>query len=451
MTARIVDDSEGGFTLIELIIVVAVLPLVLGAISVGLISVFSLQNSVSSRLSDSGDAQVLSASFIKDVQGASLLTTDNTSTGPGPCETAAEVANSAVQLLGLESGSGAGTTETSYMMESNGSTTSDNLVRNVCQSPSTTPVGTSVVSFDIPKTQAAPTIVQSGSNLPANGWIATAGVTSVKFSTLEPGSSYTYSLVALPRASSNSSQISTVTNPTSSCGFATPGSGTYAANLCFVDFTTYGKAGAATCPTVGGVTPQLFTAGVTNTPYTLQFCLSASGGAVEGASFPTYYDPPNSEAFLGNNGFYTGVPGEPALYQANEGTTTTVTITNIQVLNSQGTAATGWELATGDAESTDIGESITWTSGPSTAPLSLIPNTSTSLVGNACGQTAGLPINTTYLGGVNTTTVECAASPTQPGEKTGTVMLEATTPTSLTVTLVGTGRQAMFLGVLLPS
>ena len=81
------------------------------------------------------------------------------------------------------------------------------------------------------------------------------------------------------------------------------------------------------------------------------------------ASIPTYTDPPNSEAFLGNNGFYTGIPGNPALYQNQEGTTSTVTITNIQVLGSGGVPATNWNLVTGDAESTDAGESITWTAG----------------------------------------------------------------------------------------
>jgi surface adhesin CshA-like protein len=451
---RGVEITEDGFTLVELLIVTAVLPLVIGAIAVGLVSVFSLQNSVSNRLSDSGDSQILSASFIKDVQGALLLTTNPAATSPAPCESASDIANFAIQILALESGTGVGTTEISYVKEANGSSSpqSDNLVRNVCQSPSTTPVSTSVVSRDIPPTQSAPVIAQSGTGSPGSAWISNAGVTSVKFQTVEPDSTYSYSLVALPRASSNSSQQSTVATPTSACGFATPGSGTYASNLCFVDFSSYGRTGAATCTTGG----QLFTAGVSSTPYTMQFCLSvsgttAAGALMEGASFPTYYDPPVSEAFLGNNGFYTGVSGDPALYQVNEGTTTTIRITNITVLDSQGNAAAGWELAAGDAESTDPGESITWTTGTSGQSLSLIPNSSLSLVGNACGQASGVPLNTSYLSGVGTPTVVCAAPSTQAGEKTGTVMLEAVVPTSLTVTLVGAGRQAMFLGVLLPS
>ena len=81
------------------------------------------------------------------------------------------------------------------------------------------------------------------------------------------------------------------------------------------------------------------TAAIVNTPYTLSFCilttatpssatgrraLSNASGSVYAATvmpcpLPTYFDPPTSEAFLGNNGFYTGVPGDPALYPNAEG------------------------------------------------------------------------------------------------------------------------------------
>ena len=57
--ARRSGESSAGFTLIELVIVTAVLPIVIGAIAVGVISVFSLQSSVSNRLTDSGDAEVI--------------------------------------------------------------------------------------------------------------------------------------------------------------------------------------------------------------------------------------------------------------------------------------------------------------------------------------------------------------------------------------------------------
>ena len=89
---------------------------------------------------------------------------------------------------------------------------------------------------------------------------------------------------------------------------------------------------------------------------------------------------------------------------------------------------------TGDAESTDASESIAWTSDKA---LSLIPNSANSPVGNACDSTAP-SYNTQYLTGVGTTTVQCGPSPVS-ADHTGTVMLQATAPTKLTVTLVGGG------------
>lgn len=157
--SRNVTDS--GFTLIELLIVTLVLPLVIGAIAIALISVFSLQSSTSGRISDSGDAQVTSANFESDVQGASLLTTDNgTPTGGlAPCETTAQSASSDPQVLGLQwggGGTGSTQTEVSYVEAVSGTAGIDTLVRNVCQVvDSTTPASTvfvtgTVISSDIP-------------------------------------------------------------------------------------------------------------------------------------------------------------------------------------------------------------------------------------------------------------------------------------------------------------
>lgn len=135
------------------------------------------------------------------------------------------------------------------------------------------------------------------------------------------------------------------------------------------------------------------------------------------------------------------MPGKPSLYEDAEGSRASVTITNIQLLDAGGNKATGWELVTGDAESTDQGESMTWTSDQL---LNLLWNSPTSAIGNACwttGPGAGLT-------GVGTSSVTCSSS--QSSDKTGTVMLEAAAPTTLTVQLNGTGLEAMFLGVLLP-
>jgi hypothetical protein len=122
---------------------------------------------------------------------------------------------------------------------------------------------------------------------------------------------------------------------------------------------------------------------IPGTSFTMSFCLSVWGGPVVAAPFPTY-----SDAFLGNTdptsgqSFYTGVAGNPALYQSTQGTTTTAYLTGIQVTDSNGNPATGWNLVVGDAETTDAGESISWNSNQN---FSLLWNSPTSAVGNACG------------------------------------------------------------------
>jgi hypothetical protein len=264
-------------------------------------------------------------------------------------------------------------------------------------------------------------------------------VTKVAFVLTEPKSNFTYTLSAVPKSNLPPSELgsASIGPPTASCGFATPGTGTYASTLCFIDFSSYSQSEA----TSGG---EAFSVAITGTPFTVSFDLAESGGVVAGHSFPTYADPPVSEAFLGNNGFYTGVPNEPALYETTSSTTSTLDFTNFKVTDSRGFVATDWELVTGDAESTDTGESISWSSDQN---LNLIPNSPTSPVGNACNSVAP-GTNAQYLTGLGTQSVECSA--TVSSDKTGTVILDALTPQSLNVVLNGGGLQAVFVGLLLP-
>ena len=96
------QHDSAGFTLIELVVVVAILPLVVGGIAVALISVFSLQNSVSNRVSDSNDALVASTVFNRDVQSAQMFTTDPNPRRPGWSRHVAHRRRH--QVLGLEWG-----------------------------------------------------------------------------------------------------------------------------------------------------------------------------------------------------------------------------------------------------------------------------------------------------------------------------------------------------------
>jgi type II secretory pathway pseudopilin PulG len=422
------NRADRGFTLIELLIVCTIMPLIIGAISVALISVFSLQTGVSNRLSDSADAQIVSATYEKDVQSALKLTTSPTATSCGTGR----------QLLGLEwslNPSAGYLTVVSYVQTSTGS-----LVRQFCSAgPSTNPTTTSVISGDIPAGQPPPTITPSLLNSAAiNGYTFVFGVTGVSLAITEPKSSYSYTLLAVPAASSSTGQVSTVPLATTSCGFATAGTGPYASTLCFADFTPY-QAGNG-C--------DYLHASLAN--FTLNYCILVTGGPTQPHVFPTY-----DESFLGINGFYTGVPGDPAIYQTVSGTTTTITITQISVLSANGSPATGWSFVSGDAESTDAGEYIQWTIPPGSSGgsnLTLLPG---SPIGNACGYYSPTPANSSIpnasVTGLGTPQVECSANAQETsGNKTGTVMLQAPAPTALTVVMKGNGLQAIFIGLLLP-
>jgi type II secretory pathway pseudopilin PulG len=446
--------ADDGFTLVELLIVCMIIPIIVGALALSLLAILSEGHQTEASISDTADAQTVSAVYETDVMSAVNLTT-STATQCGPT-------TGATQLLGLEWGYNQQTSQyetvVSYVEINKGTTSA--LVREYCATgASTTPTSSTTISSDIPTSQPAPTIttVSGYSASPSTSWATAVGVTGVTFSITEPGSNYAYSLTAVPRASTSSSQFAGVVTPTTTCGFATPGTGVYASTLCFANFYGYNGAGyndgynVVPNPAGSPLTPapsncQTMTEAVPNTPFTLSFCVSTSSsvGWVVPWQIPTYASS-SSEAYLGNNGFYTGIPGDPALYQSYSsgasGATSYVYITKIKLLDQNGNPASNWELVTGDAETTDAYESITWTSNQD---LTLLVNSPTSPYGNSCNS---------GLVGVDTTSVKCSSSVSS--DKTGTVMLEASAPTSLTVTLSGGGQQgngleAMFLGVLLP-
>ncbi len=463
-SARAGRVDEGGFTLIELVVVVAIMPVIVGAMVSGLLSIISFTPTIESRLSDSGDAQIVTTDYNKDVQGATMVTTAATPTNPTAC-------GPGTQLLGLQYANG---TEISYALVTQGAgpTAAQNLYRNLCQVTAGVPTLTSstLVSHDVVNQSGAgnPTASVACSTSSATscagsppawqvGWVSTSQVESMSLPFTYASSNYQQNLFAVPSGGVNTGGGGPVSSPAYSCGFATPNpQSTFATSLCFMDLTAWNTHTGATPCGDGG---WQITDGIANTPFTMSFCLAVTGGPIVAAAIPTYTNPPQSEAFFGNSGFYTGIPGNPALYQNQEGTTSTITISNIQVLGSGGIPATNWNLVTGDAESTDSRESITWTAGwnaGSTIPanqqvFTLIDNSSTSAIGNACANpTAGSGLTAgNGLTGLGTNTVECQAS--VDSDKTGTVMISAPSPNSLTANLVGTGLQAIFLGILLPS
>jgi prepilin-type N-terminal cleavage/methylation domain-containing protein len=211
--------AEDGFTLLELLIVISILPIVIGGIAVATISSFRSQIAVSARLADSHDAQITSAYFARDVQTATSVSTSTT--------TSLCPSGSGTQLLGLSWTTASGTVTVSYGFSSG--TSSPYLVRRYCQgasSPVVVPLSTGLFSglaaptysHTCPssgsscatsggKTNATVTVrCQDGTTSCANaGSIPTypsssaPGVSSVSIRITEYPSGYTYSLTASPR------------------------------------------------------------------------------------------------------------------------------------------------------------------------------------------------------------------------------------------------------------
>ena len=465
---------DDGFTLLELVIVVAVLPIIIIGIAAGLIAVFTIQGSVSHRLGDSQDAQVVSANYVQDVQSSLQITTSPAATQCGD----------GTQLLGLAWNLNPTTnTYESVVSYSEVLKAGVHLLRRefCANGTSATPTTASTISFDLPANQPPPLILPSTINLLASaGWTSTQPVTSVNFSITEPQSSYAYSLSAIP---ANSSPPSTagqpiVTASNTTCGFAateggTVSNGTYAKTLCFVDFSAYNatEAAAPGCQEMVADIPGGFT---------LSFCMSESGNQpMYAATLPTY-----PEAFLGNTlttssgqqPFYTGLgcpdttPPEdgqgnpapscisPAMYQTNSGfgPTNTIAFTDISVTTATGAPATGWEFVSADAETTDVSEQITWTSNQ---VLNLLPNTCPNGMTIAqCDASPSLAYGDTCNNlpswngpqGAGTTQVVCqSGSQETSATKTGTPMVEALAPTSMTIGMKGAGLEGIAVGLLI--
>lgn len=543
------NPDDQGFTLLELLIVMAVVPIIVGALAAGLIAVFSLQSGVADRLGDSSDAQVVAASFTKDVQGATSITTSAT-----------PLCGSGTQLLGLEWG-GSADVIVSYVEQQSGTTSTYALVRNECDSGfSSTATSSMYLSYDLlppcppadSPSQCSPLNLQPApvaydgttvinTDVASPSTVSTVGMTSLQFPIEEPKSSYVYQLAATPAGGNSTTNLGgTNLNTSSFCGFALPGTGTYASTMCFVGFTdaeleaaypVKANTCASTDPGQQGVDMSVDVPG----GYVMTFCLTVVPGSGEnqsatnpspleavstpigGGTCDTQPSGPcdwghlsNGQGFLGNddqvNGtptpFYAGIGCasstptlqnnvvtssciDPAIFQTTNGGTDTVTLSNIQVTDPQGNSATGYEVITVDAETIDPNGYIKWTStSPASKPLpfNLVPNFSSSDLGNACnnvpsadtgaGNATGWSIDdgdtTVQIGGTNytgdltglgTASVECQSNwQTQaPYLRTGTAMLGITPPTvngsaepvTIQAQLKGEGYNAVAFGLLI--
>lgn len=207
--AKVVCAREEGMTLIELLITLVILPLVIGGLAYGLVAVFSLQSSVSGRVTDSGNAQTLSATYLEDVEGAQALTTAST-----------PICGTGTQLLGLEWGAGRSAYEdyVSYNAIENGTSSSYSLLRESCVAqPSANPTSSEVVATDLSAATVASSPVVTCSPLMSDcasqartAMVATTYIAAVSLPVTETlstntGSStpFSFTLTAAPRTYSD--------------------------------------------------------------------------------------------------------------------------------------------------------------------------------------------------------------------------------------------------------
>jgi prepilin-type N-terminal cleavage/methylation domain-containing protein len=501
-------SNEEGFTLVELLVVTSILPLIIGALSVGMISIFQLNSGISSRLANTADSQVVSSTFQTDVQGAAFITTASSTNK----ECTGSVSGS--ELLGLLSNDHqSNQVEISYIYAEIGNTSTYDLDRLYCAGSA--PAVTTVLANNLPgptsTTTTPPAVTIScvsnvasnlcSSALAGNGFISSEYISEVNLTVTEPPignaqtGSYMYNLSSSPASSSANNVIGSPTNTqaTTTCDKAQTGTGPLANNLCFVDFTPLtNPAYMAVAETPGSCLEMSATLGPNYGYDKLFFCLNITepnGSNPTTGATPTdpqpWPVPTYNGAFFGNlvsgQAFYTGIPGDPAIYErvkaGGYADTTTLTFSDITVVTGSNALATDWAIISADAESTDGNsttpvndESLSWTTD---TPLSVVPNDIAAFdggssfpypAGNACMSDQAV---SGLVGGVGTATpdtITCNSiirlsngtyQTETSAQKNGAAMVEATTPSTMTVQLASgannnPGLQGIVFGMYLP-
>jgi prepilin-type N-terminal cleavage/methylation domain-containing protein len=213
------DAGDDGFTLIELAIVLVILPLVVGGVTVAVITSFKDSVRVATRITDSADSQAMAAYFGRDVQSALCVTTDETAaascgtspaTSPHVCPSG--TSGTATLLLALEV-TLSGTSVSYWEVASSGTHPRHSLVRTYCTAAThATPHSTAYLALDaasggykatVTCTTASPPLTTPQpackTESPTSRWITTGGISSVALSPIESGSKYRYLLEATPR------------------------------------------------------------------------------------------------------------------------------------------------------------------------------------------------------------------------------------------------------------
>ncbi|HEX3827692.1 MAG TPA: DUF11 domain-containing protein [Sporichthyaceae bacterium] len=253
-------------------------------------------------------------------------------------------------------------------------------------------------------------------------------------------------LPAAAAAGATPAVVAAATPLATTCGYATGGSGAYLNTLCWIDMSGYVD---ATAQAPGGLPTTVGLPGGYTASFTITSALPTGVSTFPSApalasvcphTFPTY-----SGAALGN-GWYNGVPGEPALLQnpsvcGGHGNEAEVTLSNIVVTDPGGHAVRNYGFVMANAEATaGPSEEDIYTSDK---PLSLLEEAgsmTTAFCYSTLSPTAPFPSGTTQ--------VSCGYPATGNGPNEGNPILEAIAPTTVSATLITTGGEAVAFGVL---
>ncbi len=189
---------------------------------------------------------------------------------------------------------------------------------------------------------------------------------------------------------------------------------------CWIDFSGYNNT------TATGAAGQSF---VVTLPggSTLSFTLKVSGPALKGATVPTW-----TGAAMGQSAFLS-IPGSPALYQTTGAGTTSVTMSNIVLTVGSGTVP--YAIVAADAESTNNGESLSFTTNGNAWTLLA------SMAYN--GTPSSFPTLTPATSPYGATVTETGVA----GNVGAYAFATQGSPTTISASLTGTGLQGMALAV----